>query len=181
MKLSVREAHIDDIEMIVRYFLESSPQYLSGMGAESSLLPREEEWIRFIICEMHKTRKAQEIFYVIWEVNNSPVGHSNINNISFGNEAFMHLHLWNAANRQQGWGTRFVMESLEYYFSYFNLKQIKCEPFELNLAPAKTLEKAGFEFQRTYRTIPSTICFRQQVNSYLLTRKKWEKMKQYSE
>jgi hypothetical protein len=43
-----------------------------------------------------------------------------------------------------------------------------CEPYALNPAPNKTLEKLGFKFLKTYTTIPGWINFEQEVNLWEL-------------
>ncbi len=105
---------------------------------------------------------------MIWQINDIPVGHSHINNIIFGKQAYMHLHLWNSYNRQKGNGTYYVTESLKYYFEKFRLEKIFCQPNSLNNAPNKTLERAGFEFIKTYETIPGWLNFKQFVNLWRL-------------
>ena len=57
----------------------------------------------------------------------------------------MHLHLWNAGIRNQALGTTFIKQTLPYFFKNFGIKLLYSEPYALNAAPNKTLEKAGFE------------------------------------
>lgn len=45
---------------------------------------------------------------VIWELNGHAIGHSNTNPTTFGEEAFMHLHLWHLDNRLQDMGLAFA-------------------------------------------------------------------------
>ena len=103
-------------------------------------------------------------------LDNQPIGHSNINQIKFGNTATMHLHLWDSATRKKGLGIQFLRMTVPYYFKKFNLKKLICEPYSKNVAPNKVLKKLGFEWVRTYDTTPGQINFHQTVNRYELNK-----------
>jgi len=45
MILTVREMVFDDIPNIVNYFLSANSEYLKGMGADKSKLPKRDDWI----------------------------------------------------------------------------------------------------------------------------------------
>lgn len=171
MKLTVREWKEDDIGSIVDYFLESSPDFLKAMGADYSKLPKREEWIASLIDQFQKPVTQQKYYYIIWMVDQIPIGHSNINYILYGESALMHLHVWDLKHRQKGMGLTFLRQSIPYYFEKFKLKQLNCEPYAFNPAPNKTLRKLGFEFIRQYETKPGPINVLQMVNRYELTSK----------
>jgi hypothetical protein len=114
MSRSVREMTKADINLVIDYFLSSSPEFLKAMGVDSSKLPLKEEWHKIISDELAQPLTAKKLYYTIWQVNNNPVGHSHINDIIFGEEAFMHLHLWHPENRYKGDGSYFIKESLFY-------------------------------------------------------------------
>jgi [ribosomal protein S5]-alanine N-acetyltransferase len=115
-------------------------------------------------------------FAVIWFYGDEPVGHSNISPIHFGEEAFVHLHIWNKEFRGKGDGLKWLKKSLPYYFEKFKLKRILCEPYALNPAPNRMVEKLGFDFVKEYTTIPGWICFEQPVKRWVLTKEKFDSM-----
>ncbi|MEM7345033.1 MAG: GNAT family protein, partial [Chloroflexota bacterium] len=115
----------------------------------------------------------KKFYYVLWELDQAPIGHSNINKIVYGQEAYMHLHLWHSQKRKGGHGTFFIQESINRYFELFHLQNLFCEPYALNPAPNKTLAKAGFELLKTYETTPGWINFNQPVNRWVLTKETW--------
>jgi RimJ/RimL family protein N-acetyltransferase len=80
----------------------------------------------------------------------------------------MHLHMWGHNNRRKGAGLEFIKMSLPHYFQKFRLKILYCEPYALNPAPNKTLEKTGFEFIKTYDTTPGWINFHQPTNRWCM-------------
>lgn len=168
MKLTVRELKLSDIEKIVDYFVKSDKVFLIKMGADKSKLPKREEWIKKLEFEYNKPYNKKEFYYIIWLIDNKPVGHSNINKIEFGKDATMHLHLWKNDIRKRGLGSEFLNLSLPYYFKKFELEKIICEPYSKNIAPNKVLEKIGFDLVRTYETIPGWINFQQKVNRFEL-------------
>jgi [ribosomal protein S5]-alanine N-acetyltransferase len=178
-KISVRLATTSDHKRIVDYFLNGSEDFLTGMGVDRKKLPERSAWLK-LLEDNHQTQlEKKSFFYVIWLVDGVPVGHSNINKIVFGEEAYTHLHMWRSGIRQSGLGYEFMRMSIPFYFDRFGLKNLFCEPYALNAAPNKTLKKLGFDFLQQYETIPGWISFLQPVNRWVLTReefvKRWKK------
>ena len=175
MNLTVREMQIGDIEKKVNYFVDADIDFLRGMGAEKSKLPKREEWINILKHELSRPYTEKEFYYIIWLLDGEAIGHSNVNNIQYGKDATMHLHLWNSTKRQSGLGLQFLKLTIPLYFEHLALKKIICEPYAKNIAPNKTLRKLGFEFIRAYDTTPGWINFHQTVNRYELTKENWKR------
>ncbi|MEO8765000.1 MAG: GNAT family protein [Ginsengibacter sp.] len=159
-----------DISLTVEYFLQSSPEFLQAMGVDLDKLPGKNAWCKIIVDDLDQPVTHKKFYYLIWQINDMPVGHSNINDIIFGEEAFMHIHLWNPVNRARGEGSYFIKESLRYYFQEFRLQKLYCQPYALNTAPNKALQNAGFEFIKKYETIPGWLNFNQFVNLWMMSR-----------
>lgn len=167
---------IRDIPLVVRYWTTSDPDFLTGMGVDLNKLPDGETLTDMLTTQLELPTAEKASYALIWLLENTPVGHTNVNKISFGEEACMHLHIWQSGYRQSGMGTALVKRSLPYFFENLRLKRLFCEPYALNPAPNKTLEKVGFEFVKRYRTIPGAINFEQEVNRWKLTREKYEQI-----
>ena len=176
MNLSVREMEKSDIELIVDYFINADSEFLKAMGADKNKLPNRTEWIKKLIKEFEKPNELKEFYYIIWLIDEHPIGHSNINNIEFKKSATMHLHLWRSDKRKKSMGYEFVKLTIPYYFKNFGLDILICEPYSENIAPNKVLKRIGFELMYTYETIPGWINFHQTVNRYELTKKQFEKI-----
>lgn len=172
MKISVREMKISDVESVVNYFLRATPDFLRGMGADPDKIPDKVVWVQLLKDELKKAKENKEFYYIIWLMDDQPIGHSNINKIQFGDSAFMHLHLWKNNKRQRGTGTQFLHITIPYYFKNFNLKKLYFEPYALNPAPNKILPKVGFDFVKTYETTPGWINFHQKVNRWIMISEK---------
>ena len=170
MKISIREMKMPDIELVIDYFVNADANYLRNMGADKSKLPSKTVWIQNLKNELEKSIPDKEYFYLIWLVDDQPIGHSNINKIVYGKFANMHLHMWNSHIRRKGLGVRFIELSIPYYFKKFNLEKLICEPYAENIGPNKLLKKAGFRFIKKYDTIPGIINFYQSVNRYEMKR-----------
>lgn len=168
--LSVREMQQPDIEHIVQYWLGADEKFLKGMGADIKKIPAREEWISMLTQQLQQSYNQKQSYCLIWLHNSLPVGHSNVNKIFFGKEAYMHLHLWTAHVRQKGMGTELVKKGLPFFFNNLQLQKLYCEPYALNPAPNKTLQKAGFTFLKKYSTIPGFLNFEQEVNLWELTK-----------
>lgn len=175
MSLSVRELKESDVSMVVDYFINADANYLKGMGAEKDKLPDRSTWISNIISELNKPIKKKANYYILWLLNDEPIGHSNINKLVFGSHANMHLHMWRTDKRRTGYGLDLMKLTIPYYFENFGLKKLICEPYALNPAPYKVLKILGFEFIKAYDITPGVICFHQTVNRYELTRDQFYK------
>ena len=169
-QLSVRPLQESDIDAIADYWLHSDPDFLQGMGVDLAKLPGRSFWTDMLSEQLGQTLEEKKSYCFIWLLDNKAVGHSNVNKIAFGSEAYMHLHLWQTDVRQKGLGTAFVKMTLPYFFEHLQLQKIYCEPYSLNPAPNKTLEKVGFRFVKTYTTTPGWINFEQPVNLWEMER-----------
>jgi RimJ/RimL family protein N-acetyltransferase len=172
--LSVRALEVQDIPLIANYWLEANPAYLRSLGADPEKIPDQDSWTAMLSEQLRQPVEQKGSYCVIWLVDGQPAGHSNVNNIVFGESAYMHLHLWRPDLRHKGLGVRFVQRSLPWFFKHLQLKKIYCEPYALNPAPNKTLERAGFRFVRSYRATPGSITFEQEVNLWEMTRERFD-------
>ncbi len=177
MQLSVRELQQKDIEPLTKYWLTASPEFLIGMGVDLQKMPRPEEWSMMLNEQLQTQLQDKKSYCIVWLEDGIAVGHSNINKIIFGEEAYMHLHLWNNAFRKKGSGTSLVKLTLPFFFENYKLKKLYCEPYALNPAPNKTLEKAGFKFVKKYTCIPGMLNFEQEVNLWEMTYEKFQSFK----
>ena len=173
MKRQIREFEVDDIDVMISYYLNADHAFLRGMGVEPSKLPSLDEWRRILLEDFDRPIEQRHFYYLIWEIDDVSVGHSNINKIVYGEEAFMHLHVWRPEHRRSGHGRYFLEESIACYFKIFHLQNLFCEPYAHNPAPNKTLPTVGFEFVKTYGITPGWINFQQSVNRWVLTREVW--------
>lgn len=168
--IAVRELKSKEAELVVRYFLDATPDFLKGMGVDRAKLPSLDEWVAMIQSDLEKPMEEKKFFYVLWMFEGKPIGHSNINKIIYGQEAYMHLHLWGADKRHRGIGTSLLRLSLPYYFRNFKLNELFCEPHAHNPAPNKTLEGLGFELLKEYETTPGWLNFHQPVKRWRMTK-----------
>jgi RimJ/RimL family protein N-acetyltransferase len=172
-KLAVREIQKEDIQSVTDYWLRSTPAFLEGMGADPAKLPDEADWYRMLMQQIETPYEEKQSYCTIWLVDDKAIGHCNVNKIVFGREAYMHLHLWEKEYRKKGVGTALVKLSLPYFFRNLQLKTVYCEPYALNPAPNKTLEKVGFHFIKEYITVPGAINFEQPVRLWKMTEERF--------
>ena len=175
--LSTRELSENDIELLLQYWFASEHTFLHGMGVDIQKMPTKEIFKETLVEQLSTPLDKKKSYCIIWMVNGVAIGHSNINQIIFGEEAFMHLHIWTASERKSGNGTALVKMTLPYFFEKLKLKKIFCEPSALNPSPNKTLEKVGFELVKKYKTTPGAICYEQEVNRWVLTEERWLRLR----
>lgn len=162
--LSVREIEEKDIPALCDYWTNSDHAFMRGMGVDVAKIPTREQFAKMLREQINHPYEEKKSYCMIWELDGTAVGHSNVSKIVFGQEAYMHLHLWNTTARQKGMGVDFVKLTIPYFFRNMRLKKLFCEPYALNPAPNKTMPKVGFTFVKSYVCIPGWINFEQEVN-----------------
>ena len=167
--LSVREMQISDTPSFMQYWYTADHAYLHSMGVDVSKMPAPEKLSEMLLEQLNKPIELKTSYCIIWQNNGQPVGHSNTNPTTYGEEAKMHLHLWSSAERKKGMGTELLKMTLTYYFENLKLKTLWCEPYALNAAPNKTLEKTGFKLIKEYITVPGFISFEQLVKQWKMS------------
>ncbi len=171
--LSIRTLSEPDIALIIQYWLGADPVFLEGMGVDLSKMPSQAQWKNSLTEQLSQSIPEKKSYCMIWLVDDQAVGHSNINQIQFGKEAYMHLHLWRSDIRQKGLGTALAKLTLPAFFEQYKLDTLYCEPYALNPAPNKTLQKVGFQFVKEYITTPGMLNFEQPVNRWELSRERF--------
>lgn len=175
--LSIRELQHSDIPLFLNYWFGSDESFLKGMGLDVSKLPSREKFASMLETLLATPVEQRMSYCIVWLQDGKPVGHCNTNPTSFGEEAKMHLHLWHSAERRKGLGTELVRMTLPRFFNDLQLKTLWCEPYALNPAPNKTLEKAGFEFIKEHITIPGAFNFEQPVKQWRMTREQFNSIR----
>jgi RimJ/RimL family protein N-acetyltransferase len=137
------------------------------MGVDRAKLPKREAWLRVALLDHERRIALKDRSYLAWDYNGTTVGHSSINKIKIGKEAYIHLHLWAGGLRKEGLGTKFFQASASEFMRVFGLRRLYCEPYADNPSPNHVLLKSGFRFIKRYRTVPGAITFEQEVNQYL--------------
>lgn len=137
------------------------------MGADRAKLPAPAAWLAQLLADHEQPDELRDRFYLAWWYRGRQVGHSSLGKIRVGEDAFIHLHLWEAQLRRAGLGTEFFRRSVAFALDRFRLKRVYCEPYAENAAPNRVLEKIGFRFERRYRTVPGAINVEQDVNRYV--------------
>ena len=155
-----------DYEEMIEYFHSADDALLAVMGVDRNRLPTRATWLARLLPDLARAASQKQTYYLSWRLDGIPVGHSSANQISYGHQAFVHLHLWHAAQRRGGMGQRFFDRSLRLFVSNLCLERVICEPHAANPAPNRVLQRAGFQLVRRYRTIPGLINLEQDVNRW---------------
>lgn len=174
--LSVSELQEQDIPELINYWLSADAEFLRGMGADITKVPAREDWMKMLSAQLHQSYEEKQSYCIVWRENDRPIGHSNVNKIIFGEEAYMHLHVWYADVRKKGYGAALVKMTIPYFFKNLRLKKLYCEPYALNPGPNKTLEKIGFEFVKQHITVPGYLNFEQAANLWELSYDKYKEL-----
>lgn len=155
--LSIRAMRLADFAMRVAYFHEATDEHLARLGVDRSRLPDPEEWQAEFADNLALPLERRSEYGVVWELDAVPVGFSTANQIEFGVEAHMHLHIVDPERRAAGLGTRFVRLTAAHYCDALQLDRLYCEPNAFNVAPNRTLQSAGFRYVCSRRCRPGPI------------------------
>ena len=170
MALTVREMMSSEVNIIIQYFQDSTPEHLETLGVDPSRLPPAQSWRERLQRECTLPIEQRTVMLVIWLSDDQPVGFSTSDKIRYGEQAHMHLHVTEPERRHQGIGVECVRRSADIYFERLKLKRLFCEPNAFNVAPNRTLQKAGFKYLKTHMTVPGPLNFHQAVTRWVMER-----------
>jgi RimJ/RimL family protein N-acetyltransferase len=122
------------------------------------------------VREYEKPYEERETLLVIWRQAGEAVGFSTCDRIVYGEQARMHLHIPAPGRRRSGIGTEGVRGAAEIYFDRLELARLISEPNAFNVAPNRTLQRAGFKYLKTHMTVPGWLNYHQAVNRWVLER-----------
>ena len=169
MQIEVRALAPAEAEIVIDYF-HGSTEHLERMGVDPTRCPAVAAWHARFAHELALPPIERERFFVLWLGDGVPVGFSSCDKIVVGERANMHLHVLDEARRGAGIGTPCVKRSVDIYFETFRLKRLFCEPNAFNVAPNRTLQKAGFKYLKTHMTVPGYLNFHQAVTRWVIER-----------
>jgi len=167
-RLSVREMQLSEVGIRIDYFHDSSDDHLRTLGVDRALLPSRTAWRELYETDYARTIQDRDSYLLAWEFDGQIVGFSSTDQITFGEQAFMHLHILETHHRQSGMGTQFVRQSAAIYFQVLELQRLYCQPNAFNVAPNRTCQGAGFRYVFTKQLTPSPINFPQPVTRWVL-------------
>jgi RimJ/RimL family protein N-acetyltransferase len=169
-RLQVREMQVAEVGVRIDYFHDSSDEYLRTLGVDRASLPSKEAWRAAYVEDVARPIEHRQGIALVWELDGRIVGFSTADRIVFGEEAFMHLHIVSPGQRRHGFGTEFVKESARYYWRVLRLQRLYSEPNAFNVAPNRTLQRAGFAYLFTHETKPGPINFHQVTTRWTVGR-----------
>jgi RimJ/RimL family protein N-acetyltransferase len=172
MSLSVREMLLGEVGLVIDYFHSATAEHLETLGVDPTRLPSRTQWKQLYEVDFAQPIEMRRGLLVLWQLEGKPFGFSTVDKIEYGKQAFMHLHVIDPNNRNGGHGEACVRKSAEIYFSLLKLEQLYCEPNAFNVAPNRTLQKAGFRYVKTHKTVPGPLNYHQAVTQWVLPKSK---------
>jgi RimJ/RimL family protein N-acetyltransferase len=160
----------DGARLAVEYFHDATDEDLARMGVDRGLLPHRDDWLRAFAADARLPLAERISYGIVWELDGQVVGFSRTERIRLGDQAFMHLHVLRMPDRRRGHGVRFVRLSAHHYFAVLGLRRLYCEPNAYNLAPNRTLQRAGFRYEMTHDDAPTPLNPHQALTRWSLDR-----------
>src|SRR5262249_23660870 len=155
--LHVREMTLAEADAITEYFHSATPEYLDTLGVDPTGLPGPDQWRERFAREYCRPIDHRGIVLATWESDGVAIGFATADKIACGKEAHMHLHILRAEQRRIGYGVTCVQLTAKLLFDRLDLKRLFCEPNAFNVAPNRTLQRAGFKYVKTYETVPGPL------------------------
>jgi RimJ/RimL family protein N-acetyltransferase len=168
--VDVRPMTLPETERIIDYFHSATAEHLEMLGVDPSRLPSAADWRRRYSQLYEQPIEQRAMFMVSWLNGDRLIGFSTTDKIKFGEQANMHLHIVEPSLRNSGIGAACVRLSVDIYFRTLKLKRLFCEPNAFNVAPNRTLQKAGFRYVKTHMTVPGPLNFHQAVSRWVIER-----------
>jgi RimJ/RimL family protein N-acetyltransferase len=166
----VRPMRLSEVGYRIDYFLDASDEYLRRLGVERAQLPSRADWLADYEREFALPIAERPSYILAWELDDELVGFSTADPFTFGDEAFMHLHIRLPDRRRSGLGVEFVRRSADAYFETLELRRLLCQPNAFNVAPNRTLQAAGFRYVHTELCRPHPMNFEQPITRWALDR-----------
>ncbi len=170
MNLTVRPMTLPETDLIIEYFHGSTSEHLELMGVDPTRLPTASAWRERFQRDFAMPIEQRAAFQTIWLEDDRPIGYSTTDKIVFGERANMHLQMIDSGRRNSGAGAPCVRQSVDIYFEALRLKRLFCEPNAFNVAPNRTLQKAGFKYLKTHMTVPGALNYYQAVTRWVVER-----------
>ncbi len=161
---------LDEVHVRIDYFHDASDDHLVALGVDRARLPTRRDWEESYRADHARPFEERSMVALVWELDDAIVGFSTADRIVFGTEASMHLHILDATQRRRGLGVEFVQMSAAEYFRTLHLRRLFSEPNALNLAPNRTLQRAGFRYLLSHECTPGPINFPQVTTRWVLER-----------
>lgn len=162
-RVRIRPMELADFDVRIAYFHEATDEHLNRLGVDRSRLPRPDVWRASFEANLARPVEQRSEYGVVWELDGELVGFSTADQLQIGDEAHMHLHIVDSERRARGLGTQFVCLTASHLCDVLRLKRLYCEPNAFNVAPNRTLQKAGFRYVCTREGRPNPI------NTYQVT------------
>jgi RimJ/RimL family protein N-acetyltransferase len=165
--LSIRPMELSDFAVRIAYFHDASDEHLERLGVDRALLPDPVEWQARFAGNLTLPLEERSEYGVVWELDATLVGFSTADQIQFGAEAHMHLHIVDSECRAAGLGARFLGQTAAHYCDALRLARLYCEPNAFNVAPNRALQRAGFRYVRSRQCRPAPINTHQTTTIWL--------------
>lgn len=164
--MTIHPATGKDIHSILDYWYSLDAAAMKAMGASIHNLPTRDDFQKSLALQFVLPLEERKAYCLIWKLGEEAIGHCNTNPTFYGDHAFMHLHIWKAKHRSQGYGSQFVKLSIPHFFETLKLKVLHSQPYAENAASSRTLEKAGFKYTGEKTCTPGSLSFEQQVKCW---------------
>jgi hypothetical protein len=87
MNISVREMQLEEVETVIDYFHNVTPEHLELLGVDPTRLPSKVQWKQFYEYDYSQPRERRKSLMLLWQVESKAIGFSSVDKIKYGEEA----------------------------------------------------------------------------------------------
>lgn len=142
--LHIRPIRSEDAASLNRYWESNTADDLERMGELNRPDLKMTQAFIEAFCASPLDPRTTEEDIRIWCVDESPIGYSTLKSIRFGDEAQIHLHVWDKTQRRKGFSSFLFCQTALAFIEAFELKRLYCQPHVGNPMPHGMLRKIGF-------------------------------------
>lgn len=126
MKISVRDITRSDVDRVMDYLYRSPNGFIESIAIDPKKLAPESENRTLLLqrireIEMGNCSQSQSLIIL---KDGVPVGHHSVNQITAGESAIFHAHIWRPEHRRLGIGTHSYPLACSVFMKRFALKRI---------------------------------------------------------
>lgn len=143
--ITVSDFTRDDVAGVLDYWYRSPRAYLKALGVLPEALPAEAVMGEMLELNIEQSRVAGSSCQAIVTIRRcgKAIGIHELTHLTPRVSGIMHAHIWNAADRGQGFGLVSYVKALDVFFSRFSLEKILFETPVTNIGAQKVKLQLG--------------------------------------
>ncbi len=166
----MRPLAAEDLDGFIGYWTNLSREEIERMGVAIERVGSANQMRSDLEAAIAASLDTASSFVLVWCLDGKAIGHSSLKDIRPRDFGSVHLHMWRADLRGQGYGPRLFCLAVLDFYRRFQLKRMICEPKADNPTANRMLQKIGFPLLLTRIGTSSALSIVCELNRYDIVR-----------